>query len=83
MTIHLQYGTFQIVCDVADPADPTIAVVRDLQCDYPNVDLEVVIDPRIHGANHARPIGFSILPHRGCGKGDYAHRACGSRTPLI
>jgi len=47
-----QYGTFQIICGVADPADPAIAVVRDLQRDYPNVDLEVVIDPRIHGANH-------------------------------
>ena len=34
-----------------DPADPAVAVVRDLIADFPDRDLELVVDPRRHGAN--------------------------------
>jgi ceramide glucosyltransferase len=47
-----QYVTFQIICGVADSNDPAAAVVRRLQRDYPAVDLELVVDGRIYGANH-------------------------------
>jgi ceramide glucosyltransferase len=41
----------QIVCGVADPADPAIATVRDLITAFPQADLELVICSRQHGAN--------------------------------
>ncbi len=47
-----QYGSFQILCGVADEGDPATAVVRRLQRDFPEVDLELVIDQHLYGANH-------------------------------
>jgi ceramide glucosyltransferase len=45
------YPTFQIVFGVAAGADPAVQVVRRLQAEFPSVDIELVIDPRVHGAN--------------------------------
>lgn len=42
---------YQVVCGVRDPDDRAIAVVRRLQQDFPDTDLELVIDPRVHGSN--------------------------------
>jgi ceramide glucosyltransferase len=47
-----RYGTFQVLCGVADPHDPAIAVVRKLQAEYPALDIELVIDPHIYGSNY-------------------------------
>jgi ceramide glucosyltransferase len=44
-------GKIQIVFGVHDDADPAIAVVRELQLAHAALDIELVIDPRIHGAN--------------------------------
>jgi ceramide glucosyltransferase len=41
----------QILFGVQDPADPGIAVVQKLIADHPGRDLELVVDPRVHGAN--------------------------------
>ncbi len=46
------YPLFQIVCGVADPHDPAATVVRRLQRDFPAVDLDLVVDERIYGANY-------------------------------
>ena len=46
------YPDFQIVCGVRDASDPAIAVVRRLRSEFPALDLELVIDPRLHGANY-------------------------------
>ena len=45
------YGTFQIVCGVRDPADPSIAVVQGIKAEFPNLDLVLVIDERAVGSN--------------------------------
>src|SRR5215469_5891266 len=44
-------GPVQIVFGVQDASDPAIAVVRRLVDRVPNLDWELVIDPRRHGAN--------------------------------
>jgi ceramide glucosyltransferase len=44
-------GRIQIVFGVHDDADPAIEIVRDLQLEYPGMDIDLVIDPRMHGAN--------------------------------
>src|SRR5215470_18292986 len=46
------YGQFQVICGVADAADPSVAVVRQLQAAYPHVDIELVVDGRIYGTNY-------------------------------
>jgi ceramide glucosyltransferase len=42
---------FQLLFGVASPGDPAIAVVRRLQAAYPRHDIELAIDPRVHGSN--------------------------------
>jgi ceramide glucosyltransferase len=44
-------GSVQMVLGVQNPNDPAIAVVRRLQADFPQADLDLVIDPTAHGAN--------------------------------
>jgi len=41
----------QIVFGVQDPLDPAIRVVEALKRDYPDLDIELVVDTRIYGAN--------------------------------
>ncbi|SDQ58878.1 ceramide glucosyltransferase [Paraburkholderia fungorum] len=42
---------FQLVLGVSSPDDPAIAVVRRLQAAYPAHDIELAVDPRVHGSN--------------------------------
>jgi ceramide glucosyltransferase len=42
---------FQLLFGVSSPVDPAIAVVRRLQAAYPQCDIELVIDSRVHGSN--------------------------------
>lgn len=46
-----RHPRYQIVCGVASPTDPAIAVVRRVQANFPGCDLELVIDSRVHGKN--------------------------------
>jgi ceramide glucosyltransferase len=41
----------QILFGVQDPGDPAIAIVEKLIKNYPGRDLELVVDPRVHGPN--------------------------------
>lgn len=45
------YPVFQIVFALQSPDDPCLPVIRQLMIDYPGVDMELVIDPAVHGAN--------------------------------
>jgi ceramide glucosyltransferase len=42
---------FQLLFGVSSPVDPAIAVVRRLQAAYPQCDIELVVDSRVHGSN--------------------------------
>ena len=44
-------GPVQIVFGVQDPLDPAIRVVESLKRDHPKLDIELVVDTRIYGAN--------------------------------
>lgn len=46
------YERYQVIFGVADADDPAVAVVRELQAAYPQVDIELVIDGRVYGTNH-------------------------------
>jgi ceramide glucosyltransferase len=41
----------QILFGVQDPGDPAIAVVQKLIANHPGRDLELVVDPHVHGTN--------------------------------
>ncbi len=57
------YETFQIICGVADEDDPAAAVVRRLQRDFADVDVELVVDDRLYGANHKVSNLINMLRH--------------------
>ncbi|WP_075791828.1 bacteriohopanetetrol glucosamine biosynthesis glycosyltransferase HpnI [Massilia putida] len=42
---------YQLVFGVRAPDDPAIAVVARLAHRFPNVDMRLVVDPRVHGSN--------------------------------
>ncbi len=44
-------GEMQIIFGVHHPGDSAVAVVRALQARRPDADIELVIDPRLHGTN--------------------------------
>jgi ceramide glucosyltransferase len=45
---HRQY---QLLFGVSSPNDPAIAVVRRPRATYPTRDIELVVDPLVHGRN--------------------------------
>lgn len=45
------YGTYQVIFAVRDPHDPAIAVVEALIAAFPDTDIALVVDERVHGAN--------------------------------
>lgn len=47
-----RYPTMQVICGVADPDDSAIAVVQRIQREFPDLDIELVVDGRIYGHNY-------------------------------
>src|SRR5271166_6836583 len=45
------HNTYQLLLGVRDPLDPAIAAVERLKARYPERDIELVVDPRVHGTN--------------------------------
>ncbi len=45
------YPEFQIIFGVCDRDDPALAVVARLVSEFPNLPIDVVVDPRQHGGN--------------------------------
>lgn len=46
-----EYPRFQLVFGVADRRDPAVSVVQTLQREYPTLDIDLIIDGRLYGAN--------------------------------
>jgi ceramide glucosyltransferase len=45
------YPDYQIVFGMRDPADPALAVVRRLAEEFPQLPIEIVVNPQQHGSN--------------------------------
>ena len=56
------YPTFQIVFGVRDAADPAIAIARRLATEFPDLAIDVVIDPTQHGSNRKVSNLMNMLP---------------------
>jgi ceramide glucosyltransferase len=50
-TCRLDYPKLQVVFGVADAGDPVVAIVKRLQRDFPDVDVELVVSPERIGSN--------------------------------
>ena len=46
------YPGYQVIFGVRDEHDPAIPIIRKIIKDYPGLDINLVIDHRIHGTNH-------------------------------
>ncbi len=57
------HPAYQLLFGVRDAADDAIAVVRRLQAEFPAVDMQLVIDPQVHGANLKVSNLRNMLPH--------------------
>jgi ceramide glucosyltransferase len=59
---RIAYPSFQMVVGVQDPADPALAVVERVRRQFPALDLAVVADARLHGANRKVSNLINMLP---------------------
>jgi ceramide glucosyltransferase len=57
-----QYPKFQIVFGVVDASDPAVAIVKRLQCEWPNLDIAISIDRRQHGSNRKVSNLINMMP---------------------
>jgi ceramide glucosyltransferase len=58
-----QHPGYQLVFGVRDANDPAVAVVRQLQADYPKCDIALAIDKTTHGSNPKVSNLINMLPH--------------------
>jgi len=57
-----RYPAFQIVFGVRNAADPALRAVHRLQALYPDLDIEAVADPAMHGPNRKISNLINMLP---------------------
>jgi len=58
----LTYPDFQIVFGLHHPGDPALGFVERLKLKFPKVDIAVVIDPTLHGANRKVSNLINMMP---------------------
>lgn len=81
------YPVFQLLFGVREGTDPALAVARRIQREFPQLDITVVVDPRLHGSNrkvsnlanlarYARHPWLVIADSDICVGPDYLQRVC-------
>jgi len=58
-----EYPRFQVIFGVADPNDPVIAIARRLQREFPQRQLQLVIDGRQHGSSRKVSNLVNMMAH--------------------
>ena len=57
------YPEFQVVFGLRDENDPAVAVIRKIMEDYPDRDITLVTDQRLHGNNYKVSNLINMFPH--------------------
>jgi len=57
-----QFGQYQIVFGVQSAADPALVVVQRLVAEFPDLEIEVVVNPQMHGSNRKVSNLINMLP---------------------
>lgn len=58
-------GELQLIFAAASPDDSVIPVIRQLMCDFPEHDIELVINPALHGPNYKVSNLINAFPQAG------------------
>jgi ceramide glucosyltransferase len=56
------YPTYQVIFGVSDPMDPAVDIVHRLQREFPDRDLQLVVDRRQHGSNRKVSNLINLMP---------------------
>jgi ceramide glucosyltransferase len=56
------YPRTQLIIGAQDPRDPALAVARRVRAQFPDCDIAIVVDPRLHGANRKISNLMNMLP---------------------
>lgn len=56
------HPSYQLIFGVREPHDPAIAVVQRLRAEFPQLEIELLVDPRVHGANLKVSNLLNMLP---------------------
>lgn len=54
---------YQLLFGVREPGDPAITVVETLRAEFPELAIQLVVDPRVYGANLKVSNLMNLLPH--------------------
>src|SRR5262245_41277481 len=46
------YPHFEVIFGARDPADPAISIVERVRAEFPDLEIQLVVDNRTHGPNH-------------------------------
>jgi ceramide glucosyltransferase len=57
------YPQVQIVFGVREAADPALSVVKRLAEEFPSLQIEIVVNPKLHGSNGKISNLINMLPH--------------------
>jgi ceramide glucosyltransferase len=57
------FAKFQLVFGVRDPNDPALTAVRRLVAEFPMVEIDVVVNPALHGSNYKISNLMNMLDH--------------------
>ncbi|MBB3104714.1 bacteriohopanetetrol glucosamine biosynthesis glycosyltransferase HpnI [Azomonas macrocytogenes] len=56
------HPNYQLIFGVREPQDPAIAVVHRLRAEFPQLAIDLVVDPHVHGANLKVSNLLNMLP---------------------
>ena len=56
------YAQFQLLFAVHGESDPAIPLIEQLITEYPELDIELLIDPSLHGSNHKVSSLINLMP---------------------
>lgn len=54
---------YEILCGVSSPDDPAVAVVHQLQADFPDRSIRLIPTPQVHGRNGKMSNVAQLVPH--------------------
>jgi len=57
------YPRYQIIFGVGDPKDPALAIASQLKAEYPDLRIDLVVDPQQHGHNRKISSLINMLRH--------------------
>jgi ceramide glucosyltransferase len=60
---HQDYPKFQIIFGVLEPADPAIGVARRLLAEFPDLQIDIVVNTRQHGSNRKVSNLVNMMTH--------------------